>query len=49
MQEFFYMGGKAFYIWSAYGITLVALLAGVVFASMRKKKIIKEFDDNLEQ
>ena len=49
MQEFFYMDGKAFYVWSAYGITLASLVAGVVFASIRKKKIIKEIDDNLEQ
>ncbi len=49
MQEFFYMGGKAFFVWSAYGITAVALIFSVVLASRRKKKIFKEIEDSLEE
>ena len=27
MQEFFYMGGYAFFVWASYGITVVVLVA----------------------
>ena len=49
MEEFFYMGGKAFFVWSAYGITALALIFSVVFASRRKKKIFKEIEKELEE
>lgn len=49
MLEFFYMDGKAFYVWGAYGITLVALAVGLVLASLRKKKILREIEESLER
>ena len=49
MQEFFYMGGKGLFVWSAYGITAVALILSVIFASRRKNKIFKEVEDSLEE
>lgn len=49
MYEFFYMDGKAFYVWGAYGVTLLALVAGLVLASLRKRKILREINENLEQ
>ena len=30
MQEFFAMGGYAFYVWTSYGLTLVVLLANII-------------------
>lgn len=48
MQELFYMGGKAFFVWSAYGITVLALILGMVLAGRRKKKILREIEDELE-
>jgi len=42
MQEFFYMDGKAFYVWTAYGITAIALIFSLVFAVRRKKVIARE-------
>ena len=48
MQEFFYMDGKGIYVWSAYGITLLSLIISVILASRRKKKILQEIEDSLE-
>lgn len=30
LSEFFYMGGYAFYVWTAYGIALVVLLFNAI-------------------
>ena len=49
MQEFFYMDGKAFYVWGAYGITLAALVLGLALARLRKKKILREIEESLER
>ncbi|MCY4641655.1 MAG: heme exporter protein CcmD [Gammaproteobacteria bacterium] len=49
MQEFFYMDGKAFFVWGAYGITVLVLALGMVLASRRTKKILREIEQNLEQ
>ncbi len=49
MQEFFYMGGKAFFVWGSYGITALALIASIVFANTRKKKIFREIEESLEE
>ena len=49
MQEFFYMGGYAFFVWSAYGITALILIFNVIIASQRKKKIIREIENSLEK
>lgn len=48
MQEFFHMGGNAFYVWSAYGVTTAGLLLTLIFANRRKKVIAKEILDALE-
>jgi len=49
MQEFFYMDGKWMYIWGSYGITAAFMIFSFVFANLRKKKLIKEIEDNLEE
>ena len=49
MQEFFYMDGKAFFVWGAYGITVLVLALGMVLAGRRTKKILREIEQNLEQ
>lgn len=49
MQEFFYMGGKAVYVWGAYGITMLALVIGLLIASRRKKKLIREIAEEAEE
>jgi heme exporter protein CcmD len=49
MQEFFYMDGKWMYVWGSYGITLIALVLGILFAKKRKKKLFREIADSLEE
>ena len=48
MQEFFYMDGKGVFVWSAYAITLLALIISVIMAKRRKKIIFQEIEDSLE-
>ena len=40
MKEFFAMGGYAFFVWGAYGVTF-ALLALEVFLLMKRKRETK--------
>ena len=49
MQEFFYMDGKWMYVWGSYGITALFMIFASVFANRRKKKLITEIEDSLEQ
>jgi len=37
MAEFWAMGGYAFYVWSAYGIVLIALIGGALIPWMRHR------------
>jgi heme exporter protein D len=39
LREFFYMGGYAFYVWSAYGVALVVLVANVVVPMVRAREL----------
>ncbi len=39
LREFFYMGGYSFYVWSAYGVTLVVLVANVVLPMVHAREL----------
>ena len=39
LREFFHMGGYAFYVWSAYGVALVVLVANVVVPVLRAREL----------
>jgi heme exporter protein D len=39
LQEFFYMGGYAFYVWSAYGVAVVVLVANVIVPVVRAREL----------
>ena len=39
-SEFFHMGGYAFYVWTAYGLTL-AVLSGAVLSSLRRHRRLR--------
>ncbi len=39
LREFFHMGGYAYYVWSAYGITFVVLVANVVVPVLRSREL----------
>jgi len=40
MQEFFHMGGYAFYVWTSYGIALVVLLANIIAPLRQRRKVL---------
>lgn len=42
MTEFFAMGGYAFYVWSAYGITALAVIIEVVSIRSRRNRALDE-------
>jgi heme exporter protein D len=42
LQEFFAMGGYAFYVWTSYGITLVVLLANVIIPIVQRKQFFRQ-------
>jgi len=39
LQEFFHMGGYGFYVWSAYGVALVVLVANVLVPMLRARDL----------
>ena len=38
VQEFFAMGGYAFYVWTSYGLTLFVLLANIIIPVFQRKQ-----------
>ena len=38
VQEFFAMGGYAFYVWTSYGLTLIVLLANIIIPVVQRKQ-----------
>ncbi len=39
LREFFYMGGYAFYVWSAYGVAFMVLVANVVVPILHAREL----------
>jgi heme exporter protein D len=39
LREFFHMGGYGFYVWSAYGVAFVVLVANVVVPMWRMRDV----------
>lgn len=42
LGEFFAMGGYGFYVWSAYGITLLLLIVNVVVPIRQRKQFFRQ-------
>ena len=40
LNEFFHMGGYAFYVWTSYGIALAVLLLNVILPLRQRKKLL---------
>ncbi|MCK5720167.1 MAG: heme exporter protein CcmD [Thiomargarita sp.] len=40
MNEFFYMGGYAFYVWTSYGLTFLVLIANFIIPIQQKQTLI---------
>jgi heme exporter protein D len=49
MNEFFHMGGYAFYVWASYGLTAGVLLANLIFATMRRRRILQLIQELTEE
>jgi heme exporter protein D len=42
IQEFFSMGGYAFYVWTSYGLTLLVLLANIIIPVSQRKHFFRQ-------
>jgi heme exporter protein D len=42
IQEFFSMGGYAFYVWTSYGLTLIVLVANIVIPVLQRKQFLRQ-------
>jgi len=42
MQDFFAMGGYAFYVWTSYGLTLIVLLANIIIPVVQRKQFLRQ-------
>lgn len=42
MSEWLSMGGYAFYVWSSFGLTFVALIGNYLLAKRRHRQILDE-------
>ena len=40
LNEFFHMGGYAFYVWTSYGIALFVLLINVILPLRQRNKLL---------
>ena len=42
LNEFFHMGGYAFYVWTSYGIALIVLLANILLPARQRRKLLAD-------
>ena len=42
IQEFFSMGGYAFYVWTSYGLTLMVILANIIIPVTQRKHFCRQ-------
>ncbi len=42
LSEFFAMGGKAFYVWSAYGMALVVFIVEIALIRHKRKLALQQ-------
>jgi heme exporter protein D len=42
LQAFFAMGGYAFYVWTAYGLTLMVLVLNVLLPLIQRKQFLRQ-------
>ena len=40
MAEFFHMGGYAFYVWTAYGVTLLVMLINFFWPLRQRRRLL---------
>ncbi len=49
MKEFFAMGGYAFFVWTSYAIVAFLMVANVIAARMKYKRILKDMKELAEE
>ncbi len=49
MNEFFHMGGYAFYVWTSYGLALIILLWNVILPRQRQKQLLARLKRKFRQ
>lgn len=49
MQEFFHMGGYAFYVWSSYGLAVVVLAANIFSSRGCEKQTLRAIEQRLKR
>lgn len=42
LESFLYMGGYAFYVWTAYGVTTVVLVANIVLPVIQRRQMFRQ-------
>lgn len=43
MAEFFAMGGYAVFVWTSYGIAVIALILTFIWPMLQKRKLLQRF------
>ena len=49
MNEFFHMGGYAFFVWTSYGLAAIILIANIIIPMQRKKEIMNNLKRRLRR
>ena len=49
MNEFFNMGGYAFFVWTSYGLAAILLIANIIQPMQRKKEILNNLKRRLRR
>ncbi|MCK5876226.1 MAG: heme exporter protein CcmD [Candidatus Marithrix sp.] len=49
MNEFFHMGGYAFYVWTSYGLTFLVLVANLIIPFNRERTILRTLKRKLRR
>ena len=47
--DFWHMGGYGFYVWTSWSLTATVMLALVIAAKYRKRKLIKTLSENIRR
>ena len=45
--EFFYMDGRAFYVWGSFGAFIIAIALEIILVRLRGKRINAEIEEEL--
>jgi len=49
MNEFFHMGGYAFFVWTSYALAAIILIANIIIPMQRKKEIMNNLKRRLRR